>query len=903
MDYKQLKQTSQAKPTVNSQPVETSKPNSTSGAPTKASDVSRSTPQSQLGVTPKTNTPPVVGTPTRVENSAQPAPKQNNVVVIVAIVLVALIALVALIFALMPGKMGPQGEKGEPGVQGEQGPQGPQGEKGDTGPQGLQGLQGEKGETGATGAQGPQGEKGDTGATGAQGPKGEQGDTGATGAQGPQGEKGDTGATGPQGPKGDKGDTGATGPQGVAGPAGKSAYELYCETYGYEGTEEQWLADLLSGALVKYTVTFDLNGGTAGAGFVASVDVPAGCYLNLTVPTKTGYTFAGWYTGDGATDGLVTNTTAIRSDMTLKARWHINTFSVKFLDKNGNLLKEETVAYGSAATAPAVPLVDGFLFDKWDCDFSSITQTTTVKALYIPDTYTLSFDTDGGTAIAERLYYKNDIPRQPNTPVKEGYFFMGWYLDEAFTRPYDFTTGFTTDTTVYAYFSESIPISTAEELRAIGNSSTGKYYLTQNISLGGTTWTPLSSFAGVLDGKGHTISDFVISETRSAGFFTSSSGTIKNLTLSDFILSVSTVSSNTEFAAGALVGTNDGVIENCHITGAVLSYDYSRSIQQDRNSQAGGLVGINNGSITNATVSCELNATLVLTNGNANKTNLFFHVGGIAAVNNGNISNTATNITANLSANSENGFSAMDVGGLVASNKGTIVKSQSNTTLICDSDRGISEAWGESIYLGGFVQNNEGNISQCEAVGSIQIRNDFYIVDVGGFVERNFGEIKDCFVKTTIETQECSSLQYARSESKVGGFVAVNAGTVTSCYVVGNITTVNLTNVGGFVGNNQSGGVISKSFATGNIKYSNTPTAVGLFVGAANNGGTLFKNYYNADSVILQGAYDVTVADSNATATSVATLKSAAFLTNTLGWNAEIWKIVDGQYPILVANE
>ena len=84
---------------------------------------------------------------------------------------------------------------------------------------------------------------GPTGATGPQGEQGIQGIRGEQGEQGIQGEKGD---------KGDKGDQGEQGLRGEKGSAGKSAYELYCETYGFEGTEEEWLS-FLHQRLSEYT--------------------------------------------------------------------------------------------------------------------------------------------------------------------------------------------------------------------------------------------------------------------------------------------------------------------------------------------------------------------------------------------------------------------------------------------------------------------------------------------------------------------------------------------------------------------------------------------------------------------------------------------------------------------------
>ncbi|MBQ7391938.1 MAG: InlB B-repeat-containing protein [Clostridia bacterium] len=839
-------------------------------------------------------------------------------------VLILVLTLAVLFTSCIQGEPGVPGPKGEKGDVGATGPQGEQGKKGDTGAQGPKGEKGDTGATGATGAQGPQGEKGDTGATGAQGPQGEKGDTGATGAQGPQGEKGDTGATGAQGPQGEKGDTGATGAQGPqgekgdTGETGKSAYELYREYYGYEGTEEEWLADLLSGALVTYTVTFDLNGGAGDENFAPSIEVPAGGYLNLSVPTKDGHTFVGWYTGDAVTDGMVTSTTAVREDMSLKARWHANSFSVKFLGENGVLLKEESVLYGESAQAPAAPVVEGFVFDKWDADFSAITEDMIINAIYVAETYTLSYNTNGGDELADQVYRVGDIPVKPATPHKDAHFFMGWYLDADFVIPYDFTTGFEADTTIYAYFSETIPISTAEELRAIGNSSTKKYHLTQNISLDGTVWTPLWYFEGELDGRGYKISDFIISsEDYLVGFFTTNNGTIKNLTLCDFVFTVSVRTSQQTFTAGPLVGSNSGTIENCHVKDAVLTYDAYKSVSSGTyNCYAGGLVGNNSGSICNSTIDAEITGVsdiAVSAGGSGSYYGyLRLHIGGIAGRNYGKIDDVSSSVDVTASSKGTGSsyksyssigyaypYPTLRIGGAVSENSGNIKNCHSDMNLTCSATEKAPTYGdvGTEIWVGGFVQQNTGVISECSATGTCETTSYFWAVSAGGFVQHNTNEIKNCYADVTIQALTSDELQ------SIGGFVGINEGTISSCYTTTEIESATKNGVGGFVGHNKSGGVISKCFVACDITYTGAPSAVGLFAGVADDGGTLFKNYYNTESKIMQGKTDVTAEDSNATAIEAATLQNAELFFDVFGWSTEVWEVVDGQYPTLIAGE
>ncbi len=203
---------------------------------------------------------------------------------------------------------------------------------------GAKGDKGDKGETGATGAQGPQGDKGETGEAGKDGVS----ITGATINNNGElvltfsnntsvnlgvikGEKGDTGATGAQG------DTGAT---GSTGATGKSAYELYKEKYGYEGTEEQWLLDLANGTLVSkptHTVTFNPNNGENT--FTQSVEKGA-LATRPTAPTKQGYRFDGWAVEGHSEEIWVFDSNTAEKDVTLVAKWTPITYTIKYYLNN-----------------------------------------------------------------------------------------------------------------------------------------------------------------------------------------------------------------------------------------------------------------------------------------------------------------------------------------------------------------------------------------------------------------------------------------------------------------------------------------------------------------------------------------------------------------------------------------
>ena len=106
-------------------------------------------------------------------------------------------------------------------------------------------------------------------------------------------------------------------------------------------------------------------------------------------------------------------------------------FTVTFLTRGGNKLKEQVVEYNQAATAPNAPSVQGYVFIGWDKDFSHVTDDLTVQAQYeeLPY-YNLEFDLDEGTVIGTLPLggYEGSTIELP-TLKKIGYRFDGWVIE------------------------------------------------------------------------------------------------------------------------------------------------------------------------------------------------------------------------------------------------------------------------------------------------------------------------------------------------------------------------------------------------------------------------------------------------------------------------------------------
>ena len=183
-------------------------------------------------------------------------------------------------------------------------------------------------------------------------------------------------------------------------------------------------------AVFNYSVTFVAENGKIIADQDVNLsEVPKGTILYLTAEPDYGYVFDHWENYDPEL-GLYVN-----EDITVTAYFTPQTFTVTFLDKDGNPIGEpQTVDIGQAAVAPTAPEVEGFTFTGWDKAFDNVTEDLTVQALYEAlELYTLTVvvePAEGGTYMVTGLdenqqgafFAEFTIDATPN----EGYEFVGW---------------------------------------------------------------------------------------------------------------------------------------------------------------------------------------------------------------------------------------------------------------------------------------------------------------------------------------------------------------------------------------------------------------------------------------------------------------------------------------------
>ena len=146
--------------------------------------------------------------------------------------------------------------------------------------------------------------------------------------------------------------------------------------------------------LNNYTIAYELNGGIVDTSASIGTGNPENpttytvetATFTLINPIKTGYTFIGWTGSNGTTPQTsVSISKGSTGDKSFTANWKTDNCEVIF--KNGdNILKTETVNYGSSATAPT-PTKQGYTL-SWDKSFTNVTSNITVNAVWTANTNT-----------------------------------------------------------------------------------------------------------------------------------------------------------------------------------------------------------------------------------------------------------------------------------------------------------------------------------------------------------------------------------------------------------------------------------------------------------------------------------------------------------------------------------
>ena len=176
----------------------------------------------------------------------------------------------------------------------------------------------------------------------------------------------------------------------------------------------------------QYTITFDTNGGSE----IAPITQDYGTEITAPDnPTRKGYTFKGW-------DKEIPETMPA-DNITVKAQWEINQYTITFDTNGGSEIAPITQDYGTEITAPDKPTRKGYTFKGWDKEIPETmpAENMTVKAQWEINQYTIAFDTNGGSEIAPITQDYGTEITTPDNPTRKGYTFKGWDKEIPETMP------------------------------------------------------------------------------------------------------------------------------------------------------------------------------------------------------------------------------------------------------------------------------------------------------------------------------------------------------------------------------------------------------------------------------------------------------------------------------------
>ena len=148
-----------------------------------------------------------------------------------------------------------------------------------------------------------------------------------------------------------------------------------------------------------------------------------------------GYTFGGWNKTDGTAWDYASD--KVTDNITLYAKWAANTYTITFDTAGGSEIAPITQEYGTVITAPEAPTREGYTFIGWDKEIPTTmpAENMTVTAQWEINQYTITFDTAGGSEIAPITQDYGTAITAPADPTREGYTFMGWDKEIPTTMP------------------------------------------------------------------------------------------------------------------------------------------------------------------------------------------------------------------------------------------------------------------------------------------------------------------------------------------------------------------------------------------------------------------------------------------------------------------------------------
>ncbi|MDD4988187.1 MAG: InlB B-repeat-containing protein, partial [Candidatus Izemoplasmatales bacterium] len=214
-----------------------------------------------------------------------------------------------------------------------------------------------------------------------------------------------------------------------------------------------------------YQVTFESNASLSIQSISAKFEAPI---TKPVDPIRTGYLFQGWFS-DSELENPYTFQSMPAGGIILYAKWAGEPTNLYFDSQGGSAVETITAPLDDPITAPDDPTKPGYIFSGWYIESSVTTPFATwvmpsggitLYAKWTPQNFTIAFDENGGSLVADIIAPYASVISAPLQPTKPEYLFAGWFEDIDLQISYSFTTMPLNGMTLYAKW-----VSEAEGLR------------------------------------------------------------------------------------------------------------------------------------------------------------------------------------------------------------------------------------------------------------------------------------------------------------------------------------------------------------------------------------------------------------------------------------------------------
>jgi uncharacterized repeat protein (TIGR02543 family) len=329
----------------------------------------------------------------------------------------------------------------------------------------------------------------------------------------------------------------------------------------------------------QYTITFATYGGTE----VGAITRDAGTQVaQPPEPTRTGYTFQGWFSASSG-GAAYTWPYTLTGNITVHAQWADNTYTVTFMANDGSgaahAVQTVTLPTATVTNFPGNPSRAGHSFNNWNTaangSGTSFTASTvvsgdiTVYAQWTANTYTVTFMANDGAGATHAVQTVTvpaaTVMNFPGNPSRAGYSFNNWNTavngsGTSFTA----STAVSGDITVYAQWTAN-----TYTVTFMANDDSGATHAVQAVTVPTATVT---NFPGNPDRAGYSFSNWNTAANGSGTSFTAST-TVSG----DIAVYAQWTAISYSIAYNNLAGTNNTnpvnyTVESASITLAALAH-------------------------------------------------------------------------------------------------------------------------------------------------------------------------------------------------------------------------------------------------------------------------------------------------------------------------------------------